>query len=116
MASGTIFRSWLVEENRFGSYDPRQFVTLSAAHVLMCTAQRKGRAFLMIEEGRFPLHAGVALGTSSHARFRELFSVNILMAVFALHRSRLEVHVQQLGFEIRRLVAGDAGRRSMRAR
>ncbi len=47
---------------------------------------------------------------------RELLAVNILMAVFALRGSRFEVDIDELGLEIRRLVAVDASGRPVRTK
>src|SRR5207302_10559259 len=42
--------------------------------------------------------------------------MDILVALLALFRRFFEVHIHELGFHVRRLVAVDAGNRSMRAR
>ena len=56
----------------------------------------------------------MAVGAGSSVAFGdELFSVNVLVAVLALHRGDLEIHVDQLGFEVWRFVAVDARRRAM---
>ena len=63
---------------------------------------------------RLPLHAVVALGAVGDVFFGELLPVNVFVAIFTLHGRGLEVHVDQLGFKIGRLVAIDAGRRAVR--
>lgn len=45
----------------------------------------------------------------------ELLRVDVFMAILALRGRGLEVHVDQLGFNVRRLVAIDASRSAMRA-
>lgn len=104
VASGTVFRRRLVEENCLGRNDPRQFVAVSAAHVLMRAAQRELRSFFVIEERWLPFRAVVALRTAGNVPLCKLLAMDIFMAVFALCRSRFEVHIDQLRLEIRRLV------------
>lgn len=113
MAGSAIFRGRLVENNRFRGDDPRQLVALCAAHVLMSPAQGKLRPLLVVKERRLPLHAVVALGAACDVRMGELFPMNVFMAVLALGRRGFEVHVDQLGFKARRLMAIDAGRRTV---
>lgn len=57
----------------------------------------------------------MALGTACDIAAGELLSVYVLVAVFALRRSGLEVDVGQSGLKIWRLVAVDASGRSVRA-
>ena len=68
----------------------------------------------MIEQRGLPLHAGVAFGATRNVSRGELLSVNVLVAVLALCRRRLEVHIHELGFKVGRLVAIDTSRGTMR--
>jgi len=61
----------------------------------------------------------VAVGTLRdlvREQFGELAAMDILVALLALFRRFFEVHIHELGFHVRRLMAVDAGNRSMRAR
>jgi len=58
----------------------------------------------------------MAVDTAGDAVFGKLLSVYVFMTLLALLGSGLEVDVDQLGFEVRRLVAIDARSRAMRAR
>lgn len=89
-------------------------MTFRASHVLVRSSQRELGALVMIELRRLPLHAGVAFRAMRHVGLGELLPVNVFVAVFALGRRRLEVRIDELGFEIRGFVAIDASRRPMR--
>jgi len=89
-------------------------VTLGATHILVRTAERECGPLFVIKERRLPLHAVVALGAACHIRFGELLPVNVLMAILALRRRGLEIRIDQLGLQVRRLVAVDARRDPMR--
>lgn len=115
MAGRAVLGRWFVEKDRSGLHHLRQLVTLAAAYVLVCAAQRK-RGLLVVEKRRFPLHAVVAFRTARDLPFGELLSVDVFVAILALGRCHLEVHVHQLGFKVRRLVAIDASRRTMGAK
>lgn len=113
MAGGAIFRSGFVEENSLSGDNPCQFVTFGTAHVLVRPSEGKVRPFVMIEKRRLPLHAVVTFSAAGDIYPGKLISVDVFMAVLALHWSSLEVHVDQLGFKARRLMAIDAGRRTV---
>jgi len=53
-----------------------------AAHVLVRALQRE-RGLLMIEQGRPPLRAGVALGAAGDVRLGKLPAMNVRMTFFA---------------------------------
>lgn len=114
MTRGAIFRRGLVEKHRLFRNYPGCFMATPAAHVLMRATQRERRPLLVIKQRRFPPCAVVTLGAASHVRFGELPAVDVLMAVLALRRRGLEIYIEQPGFEIRRLMAIDAGCHSMR--
>ena len=115
MAGGAILRRRLVEENGLRCHLFRRLVALGAVNILMSPAQWECSAFLVVEERGLPLHAVVALGTARNIAYGELFPVNVFMAVLALCRCGLEVHVDQLGLKIWRFVAVHARRRAVRS-
>jgi len=90
-------------------------VTFGALHILVGPAQREGSPFIVIKQGRLPLHAVVAVRARSVLTFGELLSMYVLVAVFAQHGGGLEIHVCQLGFKVRWFVAIDAGGRPVRS-
>ena len=109
-----VFRRGLVEENCFGAYHFRQLMALRAANILMRPAQREGGPFLVVEQRGLPFHAVVILGAAGYTLKGKLLAMGIIVAILAQLRSRLEVHVHQLGFEIGRLMAIDARRGTVR--
>ena len=115
VTSGAVFRSGLVEKHRLISDHFCQLVALGAAHILMGAPERKCSPFIVVKQRRFPLRRSVALAAMGYISLTKLLAVNILVTVFALCRSGFEVHVEQLGLQIRRLVAIHAGRYPMRA-
>ena len=114
MAGRALLGRRFVEKDRFGLDHFSQLVTFAAAYVLVCAAQRK-RSLLVVEKRRFPLHAVVAFRAARDLPFGELLSVDVFVAILALGRRHLEIHVHQLGFKVRRLVAIDACRSPMGA-
>ena len=114
--TGSAFlRRRLVEEHGLARDDLRRLVTLRTPDVLMGPAQRELRPRLMVEERRLPLHAVVTFNTARHFRLGELLPVDVLVAVLASRRRRLEIHVDQPGFEVGRPVAIDASGRTVRS-
>lgn len=69
----------------------------------------------MIKKRRLPFHAVVALRTMRDVSLGELLAVDVFVAIFALRGRALEIHVQEPGFEIRRLMTVDARRRPVRS-
>jgi hypothetical protein len=69
----------------------------------------------MVKQRWFPLCAAVALGAPRDTDLDELPTVNVLVALLALRRRCFEVHVDQPGFLIGRLVAIHASCGAMRA-
>ena len=109
MAGRAILWRRLVEENCLIGDDFVQFVTIGTLDVLVCATQGERGPLFVIEQRGLPFRAVVAVGAGGSAVFGdELFSVDVLVAVLALHRGSLEIHIDQLGFEIRRFVAVDA--------
>lgn len=114
MAGRAVLWRGLVEENRFVGDDFVQFVTISTPDVLVCAAQGERGPLFVIEQRGFPFRAVVAVGARRGIAFgHELLSVDVLVAVLALHRGGLEIRIDQLGFEVWRFVAVDARRRPM---
>ena len=81
MARHAIFGRWLVEKHFLGSHFLEQLVTLGALNVLVCPAQRESSPLFVVEQGRFPFHAVVAIGTGRSFPLGELLSMDVLMAV-----------------------------------
>lgn len=109
MAGRAILWRGLVEENRFVGDDFVQFVTIGAPDVLVCATQGERRPLFMIEQRGLPFRAVVAIGAWGCIAFGdELLSVDVLVAVLALHRRGFEIDIDQLGFEVWRFVAVDA--------
>ena len=116
MAGRAIFWSGLVEEHRFVGDDFVQFVTISTLDVLMCAPQGERSPLFVIEQRGLPFRAVMAVGAGGSVTLGdELLSVNVLVAVLALHGGGFEIHIDQLGFEVWRFVAVDARRRPMRS-
>lgn len=115
VARRTLFGCRLVEEHGLTRNEPGRLVTLRAVYVLMSAAQRELGPLIMIEQRRLPFHAVVTFSTSRDARFGKLFRVHIFVAIFALRWRCLEVHIDQLGFQVRRLVAAGAAGRPVRS-
>ncbi len=82
----------------------------------MLAFEREGRPLVMIEQRRLPLGRVMAIRARGDLiSFRELFPVRILVALLALGRRLFEVGINQLGLEVRRLVAINTGHRAVRA-
>jgi len=75
----------------------------------MRALQREGRSRVVIEQGRFPLHAVVTVRARRIRAFRKLPAVHILVTPFTGRGRRLEIRVNQLGAHILWLVAIDTG-------
>ena len=71
MAGRALLGCRFVEKDRFGLHHFSQLVTLAAAYVLVCAAQRK-RSLLVVEKRRFPLHAVVAFRAARDLPLSEL--------------------------------------------
>jgi len=108
MAGRAILWRGFVEENGFVGDDFVQFVTISTLDVLVRATQGERGPLFVIEQRGFPFRAVVAVGARSSFPFGKLLSVDVLMAVLALHWGGLEIHIDQLGFEVWRFVAVDA--------
>lgn len=109
MARCAILRSGLVEEYGLSFDQAGQGMAPLTAHVTVHPLQRELSAGVMVEERRLPLRAVVAVGAGGHAILCELLAVDIFVALLALGRRGLEIHIDQGGFQIGRLVAVHAG-------
>ena len=69
----------------------------------------------MVEQRGLPLGAIVTLRARRRGSFGKLLPVDIFVAVFAFGRRRLEIHINELRPQIRRLVAIDTRGGAMRA-
>ena len=114
MTRRAIFWCGLVEQHSLTRAYSRNLMTPGAGDTLMGAAQRESGSLLVVEQRRLPPHAIVTFNTSRDFRLRELFSVNVFVAVFALCGRRLEIDIDQFRFEIRWLVAVLASRSAMR--
>jgi hypothetical protein len=81
----------------------------------MRPAQRKFGSLLVIKKRGLPSHAVMAFRAARCRTLSELPPVDVLVAILALGRRGLEVHVHQIGLETGGLVAIDARRGTMRA-
>lgn len=115
VAGGAIFRRRLVEEDLLRVHLFEQFVAIGAFHILVSSAQRKLGSLVVIEQGRLPFGGIMAVGAGGRLPFSELLSMDVLVAILAQGGGCLKVGVDQLGSEVRGLVAIDAGRRPMGA-
>jgi len=115
MARRAVLWRRFVEEDRFVGDDFVQFVTISTLDVLVCATQGERGSLVVIEQRGLPFRAVVAVGAGGCFPFGKLLSVDVLMALLALHRGSLEIHIDQLGFEVWRFVTVDARRRPMRS-
>ena len=116
MTCGTLFGSGLVEKDWLAFRHAGVSVTSGATHVAMHPLKRERGAGVVIEKRRLPLGTVVAVGARRRAIcLGELRAMNISMAAFTGSRRGFEVGVRQLGLEIRRLVAIDAGHGAMRS-
>lgn len=93
MASRAILGRRFVEHHGLGIYDSGELVALRAGHPLVRATERKRRPLLMVEQRRLPPRAVVALGTACDLARGKLLPVDVLVAVFALRGSCLEIHV-----------------------
>jgi hypothetical protein len=108
-----------VEEDLLSIDCTEELVAAGAGDIAMLAFERKGSSFVVIEQRWLPFGCVVAVGTQGdliRKQLIELVSVDVFVAVFAFFRSLLEVHVDELGFEIRGFVAINASYGPMRTR
>ena len=112
-------RGGRVEQDLLAVDWPEKLMAAGAGHIAVLAFQGELGPLVMIKQGRLPLGRVVAVPAGSdlvRIELRKLPAVDIFMALLALLRRLFEVHIDELGFQIRRLVAIDAGDGSMRAR
>ena len=114
VAGDAVLRSGLIEQNLLSPHLFEKLVTFAALYVLMGPAQGESRSLIVIEQGRLPFHAVMAVGTRCGLALGELLPMDVLVAVLAQHRCRLEIDIDELGFKVRRLMTVDAGGRAVR--
>lgn len=114
MADRALLGRGLVEQHCLSLYQPGQFVTVSAAHILVRSPQRECCSLVVVEQRRLPPGTIVTLCTTCYVRLGKLPAVDVLMALLTLGWRSFEIDVDQLRFQIRRLVACNAGSRPMR--
>ena len=114
VATLTLLGCRLVKEDLPIPDDSNLFVASNTADVLVQTLQGKRSPLVVVEKRRLPLRTVVTIHASSHAILLKLLAMNVLVAVLALDGRSREVSGDELGFQVGRLVAVDAGRRSAR--
>ena len=115
VATLTLLGCRLVKEDLPIPDDSNLFVASNTADVLVQTLQGKRSPLVVVEKRRLPLRTVVTIHASSHAILLKLLAMNVLVAVLALDGRSREVSGDELGFQVGRLVAVDAGRRLVRA-
>lgn len=109
MAVFAVLWRWLVEQYLFAVDVPEELVAVSTAHVLMGTGQGELGPPLVVEQRRFPLGGIVTVRAGGNPfGLGELAGVDVGMAVLTLGGSFGKVGFDQLGAQVRRLVAIDA--------
>ena len=94
MASGTLMRRGLIENDRFPFHHTLEVVTRLATHSLMGPLERESGAPLMIEQRRLPSCGVMAIGTRRNPiGLGELSTVNVLMTLFTLGGRRFEIRI-----------------------
>ncbi len=117
VAIGTGCRHRRINKDLFGIDVAKQLVTTGAGHVAVFAFQGELGPFVVIEQRRLPLGGIVtvsALGHLIREELGELRSVDVFMAILALIRCLLEVHIDQFRLQILRFMAVDARHGAMR--
>ena len=116
MASCAFLRLGLIEEDLFPIHRAQLFVAARTGHVAMFALEREGRPLVMIEQRRFPLGRVMAIRARGDLiSLGELLPVDILVAFLAFGRRLFEVGIDELGLEIRRLMAINTGHSPVRS-
>ena len=106
-----------VNEDLLAVYRTEELVATGAGDIAVLALQGELGPLVMIEQGRFPLSRVVAVAALRdlvREQFGELAAMDIFVALLALFRCLLEVHIHELGFHVGRLVAVDTGDRAVR--
>lgn len=108
MTVGAFLRGRCVKKNRLAIYYSVQFVAVGAAPVAVDFPQRKRGLLVVVEEGRLPAGAVMAVATPGNTSgFRELRSVNVRVTVFTLLWRGMEINMSKLGLKVGGFVAVD---------
>ena len=106
-------RAGLVKQHQFAVYGLFENVAGRAGHLLMAALERE-RGLLVIEERGLPFAAVVAASAVCGA-YGELIGMRVFMAFSARFRGSGKLDMYHRKFHVWRLMAVDAGRRSMRS-
>ena len=71
----------------------------------MCTFERKRGLFVVVEKGRLPLRAVMAMGALTSSNLGKLLPVDICMARSASDRSEFEIYLHESSPWISRFMA-----------
>lgn len=115
VAGGTLFWRRLVKEHWLAFHHFCQLVAVIATHIAMCPFEGKSSTRVVIKSRWFPARAVVATGAVGYAISGELLTVNFGVTLLAFCRSRMEVHMNECGFQVCGLVAIDAGNPPVRS-
>jgi len=105
-----------VEQDPLAIKIAEQLVTIAATHVLVRARQSERRALVVVEQRWFPLGAVMTVGAGRDPVFLgELTAVDVGVALFALGGCLGEVHIDERGFQVGRLMAVAASNGPVRA-
>lgn len=113
VAGGAFPGGGFVEKDGAAGYGPGQLVASFAADVLVRALQGKCGPLIVVEQRGLPASAVVTLGAGRDSGLGELPAVDVLVAFLTFRRRRLEVHIDQTRFLVRRFMAVHAGGGSM---
>lgn len=118
MAVGASRWSWRIEEDLFSLRSAEKLVAAGTGDVAVLAFQSELCALVVIKQGWLPFRRVVAIAALRNLireQLRELAPVDVFMALFALFRCLLEVHIDQPRLHVWRLVAVNAGDCPVRA-
>lgn len=118
MAIGTGLLRRSIEEHLLSVDLLEEFVAAGASDISVFAFKGEGCSLVVIKGRRLPLGGVVAVSARSYfvgVELDELAAVRVFVALFAFLRRLLEVHINELGFQIWRFVAVDTGDCTMRA-
>lgn len=111
---GALLRGRLVKKYRFVVCHTGEFMAGTTRHITMRSLEREGSALVVIKQRRLPAGVAVTFGAWGNASgLGELGAVNVRVAVLALLRCGMEIHVDELDFEVGRLVTVSTGHGTM---
>lgn len=115
VTSSTVFGGGLVEENSFSGNQTRQPVAGPTLHVAVGPLQRKCAPLIVIKKRWLPFGAVVTTCAGRCVALGELPAVDIFVAILTLGGGSLEIHIDQPGLHVGRLVTVNARRGPMRS-